>query len=158
MNMNALIVVADAARARMFRMAEMDDPRSPVALCEVESLVHPESRIKAGERYTGSATSGVRTGAAGPGHRLDDHREAHDREERRRFANSIAGAVQEYTKASSKNPVIVIATHAMHSLLNDALGRELGREIYLRSEIGELSQLSPHQLLAEVSRRGLLQP
>lgn len=158
MNMNTLLVVADAARARLFRLATTDSPRAPVVLQEADSLVHPESRIKEGDRYSGSSASGTRSGKAGQGHILDDHREAHDTEERRRFSKAIAQSVHRVAKENANNPVILIATHAVHSFVLSELERELPSDIYVRSEIGELTELAPPKLLAEVERRGLFQP
>ena len=158
MNMNTLIVVADAARARLFQVATTDSPRAPIALREVDTLVHPESRIKEVDRYSGSFPAGVRTGKVGQGHTMDDHREAHDTEERRRFAKAVAQKVTQVTRESSNNPVIVVATHALHSLLMGELERDLPREILVRSDVGELSELPPHQLLTDLEARGLFRP
>lgn len=158
MNFNALILVIDSARARLFRLEQTSSPRAPVALREVESLVHPEARVKEGERHPGSFPAGVRPGKAGSGHALDDHRGAHEAEERRRFARQVAQKVAGTVKEGSRNPLIVLATHAMHSLLAAELEREMPREVFVRSEIGEFSELSPSELLEELQQRRVFEP
>ena len=158
MNFNALILVIDSARARLFRVEQTSAPRAPVALREVESLVHPEARVKEGERHPGSFAAGVRPGKGGSGHALDDHRGAHEGEERRRFARQVAQAVSRTVKEGSCNPVIVMATHAMHALLGAELEREVPREVYVRSEIGEFSELTPSELLEELQQRRVFEP
>jgi protein required for attachment to host cells len=158
MNLNALIVVADSARARLFRMERTDAPRAPIALREAESLVHPEARVKEGERHSGSFPAAVRPGKGGQGHRLDDHRGAHEAEERRRFAKAIAQTVARSVKQHSNNPVIVVATHALHAVLGAELQRDLPKEVHVRSEIGEFSELTPAELLEELEHRGAFQP
>jgi protein required for attachment to host cells len=158
MNFNALILVIDSARARLFRLAQTSSPRAPVALREVESLVHPEARVKEGERHPGSFPAGVRSGIGGSGHTLDDHRGAHEVEERRRFARQVAEAVARIVKEGSCNPVIVMATHPMHAVLAAEFERELPREVYVRSEIGEFSELTPSELLEELQQRRVFEP
>jgi hypothetical protein len=157
MNLNALIVVADSARARLFRIVKTEAPRAPVALRELESLVHPEARIKESSRYTDSAPAASRTGK-GPGHTMDDHRGARDAEERRRFARQIAQAVARSVRAYSQNPVITVASHAMHAGLTAELASELPKEVYVRSEIGELTELSPSELLEDMENRAVFTP
>jgi len=158
MNVNALILVVDSARARLFRVTETSSPRAPVALREVESLVHPEARVKEGQRHPGSFPAGVHSGKGGSGHALDDHRGAHESEERWRFARRTAQAVARVVKQGPCNAVIVLATHAMHALFAAELEHEVPRDVVVRSEIGEFSELSPSELLEELQRRSLFEP
>jgi hypothetical protein len=158
MNENSLIIVADAARARIFRIVEGHSARAPVELQEIQSLVHPEARVKENERYAGSFAAGVRAGKVGQTYALDDHRGAHDLEERRRFARQVAVRSAQLVRELSGNPVIVVATHAVHSLLSSALLAELPREVHLRSELGEFTERPPHELLAHLEARGVFSP
>jgi len=153
MNVNTLIVVADSARARLFRIVKTDAPRAPFVLQETESLVHPEARIKQGDRHTGSV-SVAHSGQGG--HTLDDHRGAHDAEERRRFAKAVCHSVARSVMEHDHPAVIALSTHALHALLAGELERELPKDLRVRSEIGEFSEMSPSALLEELERRGLL--
>lgn len=157
MNLNALVLVADSARARLFRIIETNSPRARIALKEVESLVHPVARVKEGDRHSDASPSVSHSGK-GAGHTVDDHRAAHEQEERRRFAKVIAQSVARTVKEQSHNPVITVATHAIHSLLGAELERQLPKEVYVRSEIGELSELTPTELLEELEQRGAFLP
>lgn len=157
MNVNALIVVADSSRARLFRIARTDAPRTPFVLRETESLVHPEARIKEGDRHTGSI-SAAHSGKAGQGgHTLDDHRSAHEAEERRRFAKAVCHSIVCSVREHDHPAMVVLSTHAMHPLLAGEVERALPKELRVRSEIGEFSELSPSALLEELKRRGTLQ-
>lgn len=161
MNPNALVVIADTARARLFRIAPSDHPRAHFELREAESLVNPLARIKEVERHSASFPAGAHTGQLGrpgQGHTLDDHREAHTNEEKRRFAKSIAQAVGQAVVQGSNNPVLVVATHALHAPLMSELERELSDNVYVRSEVAELTELSPSALLPELEKRGLFTP
>jgi hypothetical protein len=73
MNMNSLIVVADATRARILRPVPCLSARTPIELVELDCLVHPDARLREGERYAGSFPAGVRSGKVGSAHGLDDH-------------------------------------------------------------------------------------
>lgn len=160
MNLNTLVVVADAARARFFNLVETDGPRAPVVLREAQCLVHPDGRLKDAERYSSSApaatrSTGARTGnGAGPRHTVDDHRNAHDAEDRRRFAKTIAQSVARSVKQSAGAPVVVVASHSLYAFLTSELERELPREVRVRPELAELSELTPSELLDELSSRG----
>jgi hypothetical protein len=157
MNVNTLVVVADSSRARLFRIAATDAPRAPFVLRETESLVHPEARIKEGDRHTGSFPA-AHSGKAGQGgHTLDDHRGAHEAEERRRFAKAVCHSVARSVMEHDHPAVLALSTHAVHSLLAGELERELPKTVRVRSEIGEFSELSPSALLEELERRGALQ-
>ncbi|MEO8178890.1 MAG: host attachment protein [Deltaproteobacteria bacterium] len=157
MNANTLIVVADSSRARLFRIVKTDAPRAPFVLWEAESLVHPEARIKEGDRHAGSI-SAAHSGKAGQGgHTLDDHRVAHEAEERRRFAKAVCHSVARSVMEHGHPAVLVLSTHALHAFLAGELERELPKEVRVRSEIGEFSELSPSALLEELERRGALQ-
>jgi protein required for attachment to host cells len=158
MNLNTLVIVADAARARLLRVVETEEPRARFALREEGSLVHPVARIKESERYSDSFPGGARASRNGSAHTFDDHRLAHDAEERRRFARSIAEVAAHLVNEQALNPVIVTATHAMHSVLMGELSQVLPKHVYVRSELGELSEHSPAQLLHDLTERGLFRP
>jgi len=157
MNPNTLVIVADAARARFFRVAQTEQPRAPFTLVEIEDLVHPEARIKESDRHSGSFPAGVRSSMQGSAHGLNDHRQAHEGEERHRFAKSLAGVTARVVNEHSLNPVIVVATHSMHALALNELERQLPKNVYVRAEVGEFTEHSPSQLFAELSQRGVFQ-
>jgi protein required for attachment to host cells len=161
MNMNTLVVVVDAARARLFQLAASTAPRAPVELRETESVVNPEARIKQSERYNGSHAMGTRTGRSGRGgqeHVVGDHRAQHDAEDLRRFAKLVAESVARSARENVKNPVLLVATHPMHAVVKSELERELPREVYLRSQVGELTDLGGPQLLEALQERGMFAP
>jgi hypothetical protein len=158
MNMNSLIVVADAARARILRTVPCPSARTPIELVELDCLVRPDARLREGERYAGSFPAGVRSGKVGSAHGLDDHRSAHDAEERRRFARQIAETTAQRVHDCAGNPVVVVTTHALHTPLLDELERKLPRWVYVRCELAEFTGLSPSQLLSALEMRGVFQP
>lgn len=154
MNLNTLVIVADAARARIFRTLPGRTARAAVELVELDGLVHPEARLREGDRYAGSFPSGVRSGKVGSSHGLDDHRSAHDAEDRRRFVRQIAKTAAQRLQEIAANRVIVVATQALHATLAAELERELPPEAYVRTEIGEYTKRSPSELLERLEARG----
>jgi protein required for attachment to host cells len=155
MNTDTLIIVADSARARLFRIVKSDAPRAPFALQEAASLVNPEARVKEGERQSGASPVAAHSGKGG-GHAFEDHREAHETEERRRFARSVSHSAALSVKEHKQTTVVALSTHALHSLLSRELERELPKDIRIRTEIGEFSELTPSELLEELQHRGAL--
>jgi hypothetical protein len=158
MNLNTLVVVADAARARILRTVPSQAPRAAVELVELDGLVHPEARLSEGDRYSGSSPSGVRSGTVGSSHGLDDHRSAHDAEDRRRFVRRVAESVAQRREETAANRIIVVATHTVHAVLSDELERALPRSAYVRREIGEYTEMSPTELLDVLEARGVFRP
>lgn len=154
MNLNTLVIAADAARARIFRTVPGRNPRAAIELVELDGLVHPEARLRESERYAGSFPSGVRPGKSGSSHGLDDNRSAHDGEDLRRFVRQIAELAAQRLQEIDGNRVIVTATHALHAMLSSELERGLPREAYVRREIGEFTALSPSDLLNALEERG----
>ena len=158
MNLNSLIVVADAARARIFRTVPGRSPRHAVELVELDTLVRPEARLRESERYSGSFPAGVRAGKVGSSHALNDHRSEHDAEDRRRFVRQLAVATAQHVRECAISRVIVVATHVVHAPLGDELGRTIAPEVYVRREVGELTELSPNELLEALEERGVFRP
>jgi len=50
----------------------------------------------------------------------------------------------------------VVATHALHALLMSELEHQLPREVYVRSEVGALSDMTPSRLLEHLQNRELI--
>ena len=134
-------------------MVRQRDERPPLKLREVKSLVHPEARNKETDRY--DSASQIKAGSMTKAHTFDDHREDHDAEDLRRFAASIANTIREQD-GNSDSKLIVITTHSIRNLLEGELERLPGNRAVSEWLTAEKTQLSPHDLCADLSRRGLL--
>lgn len=115
------LVVADAARARLYTVgaADPDAPGREVAFHERTDLVNSERRRPAGSWLTDRTS----TGYAPTGRRfgLDEHRDRRIEEVDRRFAADIAAAARQVIAATGMRRVVVVASPNMLRWLRHAL-------------------------------------
>lgn len=145
------VLTVDAARARIFKV-EGASPRGLPQLAELSSLVNPDARVPDAQRFTDSNPTGS-MGPNGTYHSYDDHRSGHTREERKRFAKTIAS-----TFASLVTPptnAVVCVPHSMHALLSEALERHC-TNVNSTLHTLECTMLKPHDLTAMLTDKGLL--
>lgn len=144
------VITADSARARLFRI-EGVDPRGVPKLVEVSSLVHPEARIPQSQRFTDSKPDSFPAGSHH--HTFDDHRDAHEDEDRRRFARHVAVTLNDLLQVPCET--IVFTTHAMQAPLREAMERLCPRA-HVGLHTGEHTRSSPHELGETIQAAGLL--
>jgi protein required for attachment to host cells len=132
MNLNSLVIVADASRARLFRTAQTNVAAEPVELIEIDAI----------ERPPRSANRSNADHVAAPG---DDSLSG--------FSRQIAERAARFAHYHLCNPVIVAAPGDVYAAIQTELARELPR-VYTRSVIGDIAQLPPHQLMHDLQERG----
>ena len=139
MNLNSLIIVADASRARFFRTAQTNVPREPVELIEVDALQRSETADEA-STLAGQRSAGTRA-AEGAGDEL------------RQFARQIANRAARFAEYHFCNPVIVAGDVEVSSFVQAELGHELPG-VYTRPIAGDVASLPPRALLQDLLQQG----
>jgi hypothetical protein len=150
MSKPTFVIAVDSARARLYRVEELETRGTPL-LVEVSSLVHPEARIPQSQRFSDSNPNSFSAGSHR--HTFDDHRDAHEDEDRRRFAKQIATTLNDVAQLPCET--IVCSTHAMRSSLAEALERSC-RRAHVTLHTAEYTQLSPHELSETLLGQGWL--
>jgi len=141
-----LIAVVDGARARFFCVRERGTPSGEQKnkLVEVETLINPAHRIKDGDLFSETRPGQRKAFAGGPGHGVDDKRDAHAVEFDRKFAKLVLETMAKLIRAHSVTYAILAAGPLMLGHLREH------RHLLPRVEIGELpkhlTELTPHQL------------
>jgi protein required for attachment to host cells len=111
------IVVADAARARLFTFKREDDQAAGPVLRERADLVNPEGRLHDREVYSESRPSlASKTGT------LDDHRDAHASENERRFAQQVIERAATLVKDTACARIALVASPRFLGHLRDQAG------------------------------------
>jgi hypothetical protein len=128
MNMNSLVIVADAARARLFRTAKTSDAEAAVELVEVETLG---------------------AGAAAPASAAGD--------ELRPFARQIAQHAAQFAHYHFCNPVIVVASLPVSTAIFAELERELPNAHVCRVT-ADMAELPPRELMRQLRQRAAFTP
>jgi protein required for attachment to host cells len=111
------LVVADAARARLFTFQPSDEPGNGAShLIERGDLVDPARRLRAGELLTETRPASNRA-PTGRGFATDDHRDEFIGELDRRFAAEIMQKAEEIIETTAAQRLIIIASPHMLGLL-----------------------------------------
>ncbi|WP_428264856.1 host attachment protein [Haliangium sp.] len=160
MKSHVCVLTLDASRARLFGLEVQRGPggESLTKLVEVEDLANPGRRQRASEAFTDSRP-GMHGGAGGgPGHGLDDGRDAHLDELERRFTVDVVAALGRQVQALGASRAVIAASPRMLGHLRETIGGQskLGVEI---DELGkELTKLSPVELHDHLAKDELLPP
>ncbi len=113
-------------------------------LVEVETLINPAHRLKDGDLFSDSRPGLRKAFAGGPGHGVDDKRNAHTVEFERKFAKLVLAKMADLIREYGVTYAILAAGPTMLGHLREH------RKLLPRVEIGELpkhlTELSPHQL------------
>jgi protein required for attachment to host cells len=151
------IVVADAARARIFTY-EAGDPAeadgvSP--LSERVDLVDPERRLRPSQIHSESRP-GVTHSPHGPSFAVDDHRDAHADEADRRFAGKIAVELEGVLAEHPADDVVIVASPHMLGYLRDDTAELPRRGLEVHTLALDLTRETPSQLHDHLAERGLV--
>jgi protein required for attachment to host cells len=147
MNLNSLIIVADASRARLFRTAQTNVVAEPVELIEIDAIERPEARVGGSDPDEPFAPCSASASAA-------HHAEARDDAPLSGFAHEIAVRAARFAHYHFCNPVIVAAPGDVYTAIQAELARELPH-VYTRSVIGDIAQLPSRQLMHDLQERGV---
>lgn len=150
------VILADASRARLFEVqkapgqAGEPEPR----LVEIRDLVQPGRRGRPSENLadTRPGSHGV---VRGPGHAVDDHRDAKTEEGDRKFAGEIVSSVAALCGERSIARLLVVAPprFAGHLRERDVAGACETVDIVTL----DLSALTPPRALEQLTRAGHLE-
>lgn len=152
------VLAADAQRARLFEVITQRGAAGveEFALRELECLVNPErgelksealSDTRPGSRY-GDAY------ATGPGHGLDDHRNAHYDELDRRFAKEIANMLATIHAPRPTRLVALASPKILGQLRKADAWPDDNFEV--QEIVREASQITPSQLRDYLRKEGIL--
>lgn len=109
------ILVADGARARLFRANMQEESAKGAELVERQDLVEPERGLADREIFSDKA------GRNRPGSGFEDHRRRHRDEVERKFAKRIAAAVAQELQGEPADALVVVADPRLLGLLRGAL-------------------------------------
>jgi hypothetical protein len=131
MNMNSLVIVADVARARLFRTAKTSDAEAAIELVEIDALDAPGAEH------------------AAPPSAADA--------ELRPFARQIAQHAAQFAHYHFCNPVIVVASLPVSMAIFGELERELPNAHVCRVT-GDMAELPPRELVRQLVQRAAFTP
>ena len=136
MNMNSLVLVADAASARLFRTANSGVGNAPIELVEIDA---------------------IRASGAGQGTSMKRESPTAGAKELALFARNIADRAAEFAHYHFCNPIIVVAGPDVSAAILSELERALPNA-HIRRVMGDMAELSAPELMRELLERAAFTP
>jgi protein required for attachment to host cells len=152
------VVVANEARARLFRLETVESPEleSGPRLLEQKDLVNPESRVTAGAMFADSGTTSWRSAQGAPGHGYSDHRAEHRDEYSRRFAGEILKEAILVVKERRAGRVVLVAPARMVGFLRKEMDPSMYSGIEVETVVNDMTKLSPKDIHRHLANKGIL--
>lgn len=152
------VVVADAGRARFFYVqeADVDQLEGGPGLVQEREWTHPEGQQGGKELFDNLKSGRKRAAHGGPAHGLDDHRERHEREIERRYAEKLAESIGALVREHGAGRLVMVADPRLLGLLREPLAEELPEPVDLQELAEDLSGHSVPHIEEVLVRRGVL--
>jgi protein required for attachment to host cells len=152
------VVIADGGRARFFTVDWPKDERfeSGPRLREHEDWANPEGKMTGLDLFTDVKSGRRQSPGGGQAHLMDDHRDRHRREIDRRFAHSLARAIDEFVVKQRATRLILAADPRMLGTLREPLAKQLPSELKLEELCEDLSWHAVAHIEKVLTKRGLL--
>src|SRR3569832_1356310 len=159
-HMNAYsVVTVDGIRARFFCLEKSALTGSGACLCwavQPEALIYSELDRPGRELWTDARSGRRPAGGHMPGHGVDDHRDQHTDEMRRRFAKQIAEETLKLTERYKPHTLVLAAEKQMLGFLRNALNVPPKASFEVKEVPKDLSRLSPQELQSHLAAEGVL--
>lgn len=150
------VVVADAAKARLFTLEAAIAPKmeSGPNLVERSSMTNAMETTPGRDKYS-DVKSGRTTSGAGAAHGLDDHRDKHDAEYTRRFAQKIASEAFKLAGENKSRQLIVAADKRMLGVLRQEMGAP-SKGLEIRELAKDLTNFSLQDIQSHLANENLV--
>ena len=148
------IVVADSARARLFRVETAGTGKTRLA--ETDDLVNPEYQARGAHVLPTVRSTRNTSRQSGPMHPYEQKRGRHRLELEKRFAHEVAAMAAARVAAWSGGSVALVAEPRMLGLLREAVRGVLKRDIRVKELAKDYTQLTPAELQEQLAHSGLI--
>jgi protein required for attachment to host cells len=153
------IIAADGSRARFITAEVLEDPdfEGSPRLTEHATLENPLGELPSRENFSDRPSR--KPSGAGPKGALpatDDHRERHEMEDDRRFAQRILEAADRFVETELPNRLLLIAGPRLLGVLRGELSAQRWSNVEVQDVAQDLSGQSLPELRDVLLRRGLL--
>src|SRR3569833_1663616 len=159
-HMNAYCVVTvDGIRARFFCLEKSElfgFGASQFLVEQHEALINTELDMPGRELWTDARSGRRPAGGHMPGNGVDDHRDQHTDEMRRRFAKQIAEETLKLTERYKPHTLVLAAEKQMLGFLRYALYVPPKASFEVKDVPKDLSRLSPQELQSHLAAEGVL--
>lgn len=153
------IAVINGSQARFFILdsTASSEYESGPNLIEHDSLANSTRELHGQELWANTKT-GRNRGASGQAHGYDDHRQKHEIEFEKRFANKINNTMLNLIKTRQARQLIVVAEPQILGMMREAMTDSLFKTLNIQEVAKDICHLKLHQIHDYLAKKNLLPP
>ncbi len=151
------VAVINGSQARFFTLdsAALSEYESSPNLLEEESLADSTRELHGQELWANTKT-GRNRGSNGQAHSYDDHRQKHEIEFEKRFANKISSAMLNLIQTHQARHLIIVAEPRILGMLRDLMTGNLFKNLQIDEVAKDICHLKSNQIHDYLAKKGLL--
>ena len=153
------VAVINGTQARFFTLdsAASSEYESSPNLLEHEGLVDSTKELH-GQELRAHTKTGRNRGTSGQAHSYDDHRQNHELEFEKRFANKINGAMLNLIKTHQAKHLILVAEPQILGMMREAMTDSLFKKLNIYEVAKDICHLKSNQIHDYLAKKELLPP
>ena len=153
------IAVINGSQARFFILdsTASSEYESGPNLIEHDSLANSTKELHGQELWANTKT-GRNRGASGQAHGYDDHRQKHEIEFEKRFANKINNTMLNLIQTHQARQLIVVAEPQILGMMREAMTDTLFKTLNIHEVAKDICNLKLHQIHDYLAKKNLLPP
>ena len=151
------VAVLDGTSARFFTLdsAARAEYESSPNLSEHEGLSDSTKELHSQELWANTKT-GRNRGTSGQAHSYDDHRQNHELEFEKRFANRISSAMLKMIKTHQAKQLILVAEPQILGMMREAMTDKLFKTLNLAEVAKDICHFNVNQIHDYLAKKELL--
>ena len=151
------VAVIDGTQARFFTLdsAAISEYESGPNLSEHEGLSDSTKELHGQELWANTKT-GRNRGTSGQAHSYDDHRQNHQIEFEKRFANKISSAMLNIIKTHQAKQLILVAEPQILGMMREAMTDKLFKTLNVTEVAKDICRFSINQIHDYLAKKELL--
>ena len=151
------VAVINGTQARFFTLdsnASSEYESSP-KLIEQEGLSSPTKELRGQELWANTKT-GRNRGTSGQAHSYDDHRQNHEIEFEKRFANKISSAIVNIIRTNQARHLILVAEPHILGIMRAAMTDNLFKSLNIKTAAKDICHFDGDQIHDYLAKKQLL--
>ncbi len=151
------VAVINGSQARFFTLdsAALSEYESSPNLLEQASLADSTRELHGQELWANTKT-GRNRGSNGQAHSYDDHRQQHEIEFEKRFANKISSAMLNLIQTHQARHLIIVAEPQILGMLREAMTDNLFKNLQIDEVAKDICHLKSNQIHDYLAKKELL--
>ena len=152
-----VVVVIGGTSARFFSLdsASASSYESSPNLLEQEVLSDSTKELH-GQELWANLKTGLNRSSNGQAHSYDDHRQSHEREFEKRFAQKISSALLKLIKAEQARQLILVAEPKILGMMREAMTDKLFKTLNIQELAKDICHFKVNQIHDYLAKKELL--